>query len=227
MSIATCESFEITIERERYHAASAEERAELATHLEGCDRCRVYAETSERAQRGLAAMGGAAKPEADWAKLESRLRGAGRSRLRRTLLLAGVGPLAVALSMWGLSAPGARVKDGLMLTVIVGAIIGLRIVADVLRNQKLARPKERGEFLRAHREDIARQIQRLRNLRWVALAVVVFLLGLAFATPDLGVRGQVAYFTLAAIAAAVWVERLVVGLPRLRRELETIDGGLA
>ncbi|MBX3204524.1 MAG: hypothetical protein KF764_05615 [Labilithrix sp.] len=221
--MATCESFEITIERERYQAASAEERAELATHLTTCDRCRVYSETSERARRGLAAIANAATSDVDWTKIEARLRGAGRARLRRTLILSGIGPVAVALSMWGLSRPGARVDDALSLTAIVGTVIGLRIVTDIVRNRKLARPAERHEFFQAHREELARQIRRSTVLRWVALAVIAVLLVLALAMPDLTVRGRIVYLVLAAIASAVWVERLFVGLPTLRRELEMLN----
>jgi hypothetical protein len=227
MSKASCEPFEIMIERERYHAASAEERAELAAHLTTCDRCRLYAETSERARRGLAAMASAATPGVDWAKLEARLRGEGRSRLRRTLIiLAGIGPVATVISIWGLSTPGARVEDGLTLTAIVWGIGGLRVFAVVARNRRLARPAERGEFFRAHREDLARQIRRLTTLRWVALGVVGVFVALAIALPDLTVRGRIAHILLAALVAAVWVERLLVGLPALRRELETLDRGL-
>jgi predicted anti-sigma-YlaC factor YlaD len=220
MSTASCESFEILIERERYGAASSEERAELATHLTTCERCRVYAETAERARRGLAAMANAPTPALDWAKLETRLRDEGRRRLRRTFLLALIGPIAVALSIWGLPHPGAPIDAAL-----VAAIIGARIAVDVVRTRRLARPMERGEFFSVHRQELARQIRRLAILRWVALAVIVVILGLAVAMPELTVRGRIVFVALGAIVAAVWAERLFVGLPSLRRELSMIEQG--
>ena len=220
MSTAACESFEILIERERYGAASAEERAELAAHLATCDRCRVYAETAERARRGLAAMTKPPTPAVDWAKLEARLRGEGRRRLRRTLILSLIGPIAVALSVWGLPSPGARVDAAL-----VACIIGARIVVDFVRSRRLARPMDRGEFFSVHRKELAKQIRRLTVLRWVALAVIAVILVLAAVMPELTVRGRLVFVALGAIVAAVWGERLLVGLPSLRRELAMIEQG--
>jgi hypothetical protein len=53
----------------------------------------------------------------------------------------------------------------------------------------------------------------------------VVVLGGAVLLPSLPLRGRLAYAALAAIVAAAWAERLLVQLPRLRRELEALDRG--
>ena len=222
MTDTTCESFEIAIERASYGALPDDESAELDAHLHACDRCRGYAASADRSRRGLAAIADAARSDVDWAKQESRLRDEIGRRLRRTLLLAGIAPVAVALSVWGARPGEDRVSLALLLTALVGSVVVARIWFVRARMRRLARLTAPAEFFGAYRAELARRIRSLETMRWVALSVILVFVAIAFALPDLTLEGRIAHAALASIVAVVWTHGVLVQLPQLRRQRETL-----
>jgi hypothetical protein len=182
-------------------------------------------ENAKRSRRGLATLASAAHADVHWDDLETQLRRTNSGRVRRALALALIGPLAVALSVWGLTPPGERLLVLLADVAIVGSVIAFRIASAVRTSRRIAGMSERADLFAAHRTEVVREIRRTTRARWVALAVVIVTLGCAVLLPGLSLGGRLVYVALGAIVTTAWAERLLVRLPRLRLELEALDRG--
>lgn len=220
MTLPTCDGFDALIEREVHGACSPSESATLASHLAICGECRSYADEVRRSHRALASIAEGATNRVDWTKLEARLRGANSRRVRRALMLASIGPLAVALAVWGLAPPERRMEAALSATLIVACVVGVRIASDVVRTRRLARLTEPEAFFAAYRADLGREIRRSTTLRWIALTVMAAL-GIAACHAQPG-HTRTAYALLATIIAVLWGRRVFVELPKARRELASL-----
>lgn len=226
MQPTTCEEFEIAVERKLHGASTPEEDAALARHLATCERCGAYAEQAARTRSGLSTLTLEARGDVRWGTLETRLRRHGWLRVRRTMLLAGsVGFVTIALATWGLSAPGRRLEHTLVQVGVVVVIVAVRIAGLVRRARHADRIVERTDFFALYRKELASDIRRITRARWIALVLVVAMIAFGALAPHLTPHGRAVFYAFGAIVAGVWTQRLLVGLPHLRRELAALDQG--
>lgn len=218
-----CDEIEIEIEKDLHGAASVGVGPRVAAHVAGCERCSAYMRGATASRRGLASLARDAREGTHWDGVEARLRRASRASVRRTMALAIVAPVAVALSLWGLVPPGGRLLVGVADALAVGAVVAWRLGGVVRASRRIARLSARDELFTATRAELEGELRRITKYRWLAFLVVASLVGGAASVPGLPIRARVTYALLGAIVAAVWTERLLARLPRLRRELTDLE----
>lgn len=219
MTTDTCAAFEIAIEQQAYGAASPDESAALAAHLESCPSCRAYAESASLARRGVVAMAEQARAKVDSAQLETRIRRAITTRFRRLLARMAIGCAMGALAVWGL---GTNTRVEMETIAIVATVLVFRLVMVLAENRTL-KLAHGDELFAAHRAALTKRVVSLRRLRWVAVGVVLLCLGLGFFLSDIGLRGRMTFMALAIGVGAVWGHNVAVEQPRLVRELRALS----
>jgi hypothetical protein len=223
VSTASCEAFEIAMVRRAQGALPGDELEALEAHLRGCPSCRSYAASVQRIGATLSTIGERARAQVDWDELDRAVRREAKTRTRRLLEGVALGVACVLLALWGFGRDGERARLAVELTGTVGAIVGVKIALVLRELRRMAHLDRREDLFAAHRVSLARRIRRIEIARWLALVVVVVLAGGAVAHTGLPSSGRITWALLAAIVAGVWTRTMVGDLPRMRRELTSLD----
>lgn len=216
-AMSDCERFEIAIDQRHRGALADDDVRALDAHLATCASCRAYEESVRSMQVGLDALAVEARRAVDWARIERGIHDAVRTRMRKLAFGVAIGIAAVALSTWGFAPPGERAAFAAEVGALVGAIVlfqGLRAVREARGVLGVARGDE---LIARHRAMLEKQVRVIRIFRFIALAVVVWLAVSAIRAAE--ARHVVVYSALACIVVGTWVHTLLVGYPRLLRQL--------
>lgn len=220
--MSDCQHFELAIDR-RLHAASAlapDEAAALEAHLATCDACRAYEASARDLERGLQTRADESRETVDWDRIERGVRANLRARFRKLVAGVLIGALVVAISTWGFAVPGEELDVILGVGTLVAAVVLGRAVFVVREVRAVAGLARGGELIARHRAMLAKQVRTIRRFRWIALVVTLACVALAVRGGE--PRHVIVHAILACIVAGTWLHTLLVGYPRLRRELAEI-----
>ena len=103
------------------------------------------------------------------------------------------------------------------MAIVVGAIVLARALFVVREVRSVSRLGRGDELIARHRAMLAKHVQSIRRLRWVALAV--FLTTVALAIRSHEAREAITYVGLGCIVLGTWLHTLLFVEPRMRREL--------
>ncbi len=213
-----CDDVQMALERARHGALVEAERPALDAHLATCATCRAWEASLGQVERALGAQAERALQHVGWERVEQTLRG----RARRTLAAFGLSALnllVMNLGLYALVGPevivGADVLGGLVAEL---AVLGVVFAAAVLWERRRQRLQPQGEALAWLRRDVAQTVRSVRQARWVLLACVGVLLGLAAWPGPLPLRPRLVLAAFSVVAGGTWAFVQWVKLPRLLRE---------
>lgn len=215
--MASCEEFQVAIEKRLHGALGEAERAPLDEHLARCERCQAYEATARGAEAVMEAQAREAVAQADWERVERGIRGGVHASVR--MLATQVFFAAWVAGMVWLSTP-APLRGERLLRTMPSMVVLVVLVAFVAAysGRRLTALVDRGEMLETWRHLVLANLLWARRMQWATAAVVAFLLYKAFAGRATTFDPTVFYGGLAVPVAGVWFYLRRVKLPRVARE---------
>jgi hypothetical protein len=215
--MASCEDFEIAIEKRLHGALGDAERAPLQEHLAICQRCRAYEGAARGAEAEMRVRATAAAAGVDWASVERGIRGGVHASVR--MLGAAVVTTAwMAGMVWLSTTPALRAERLLRTLPAMGLMVVLVAFVAAYSARRLVALADREEMLETYRALVLANVQWARRMQWATAAIVAFLLYKAFTGTAASFDPAVYYGGLALPMAAVWLYLRRVKLPRAERE---------
>ena len=222
--MASCEDFEIAIEKRLHGALGETERAPLQDHLAQCQRCRAYEAAAREAEAVMSERARAAVADVDWASVERGIRG-GIYASVRMLGAAVVTAAWMAGMVWLSTTPALRAERLLRTLPAMGLMVVLVAFVAAYSARRLVALADRGEMLETYRALVAANFRWARRMQWATAAIVAFLLYRALTGQAATFDPAVYYGGLAIPMAAAWFYLRTVKLPRAEREAR--DLGIA
>jgi predicted anti-sigma-YlaC factor YlaD len=222
--MASCEEFEIAIERRLHGALGDPERAQLEEHLAHCERCRAYEVAAREAEARMGAQARQALSEVDWGRVERGIRGGVYASVR--MLAGAVLASAYLAGMVWLSTPAELRPERLARTLpAMGLVVVLLALVGGYSARRLSALADRDEMLETYRHIVAANLGWARRMQWATAAIVAFLLYKALTGRASTFDPAVYYGGLALPLAASWLYLRRVKLPRAEREARDLGIG--
>jgi uncharacterized membrane protein len=224
VQMASCEDFEIAIEKRLHGALGEPERGPLQEHLAHCQRCRTYEAAAGEVEAVMSERARAAVVDVDWARVERGIRGGVHASVR--MLGAAVVTAAYMAGMvWLSTTPELREARLLRTLPAMGVLVVLVAFVAAYSARRLVALVDREEMLETYRALVAANLHWARRMQWATAAIVAFLLYKAL-TGTAGTFDPAVYYGgLALPMAAAWLHLRRVKLPRAEREAR--DLGIA